>query len=98
MVINSVALAEMEVPESYYESLPKFTTECLLDCLDLSSEHSTLEITNHVEASIYVWNKRVHSRPNLSNPDRSAAKASWDMVKDLIIHHATLFHLMGQMG
>ncbi|XP_076953345.1 rop guanine nucleotide exchange factor 7-like [Bidens hawaiensis] len=102
MAINSVALAEMEVPESYYESLPKngraclgdviyryitseqFTAECLLDCLDLSSEHVALEIANRVEASIYVWRKRVHSRPNLQHPNRSAAKASWDMVKDLM--------------
>ncbi|KAM0034484.1 putative PRONE domain, Rop guanine nucleotide exchange factor [Helianthus debilis subsp. tardiflorus] len=102
MAINSVALAEMEVPESYYESLPKngraclgdviyryitseqFTAECLLDCLDLSSEHVALEIANRVEASIYVWHKRVHPRHNLPNPNRSAAKASWDMVKDLM--------------
>ncbi|KAI3705627.1 hypothetical protein L1987_75866 [Smallanthus sonchifolius] len=102
MAINSVALAEMEVPDSYYESLPKngraclgdviyryitseqFTAECLLDCLDLSSEHVALEIANRVEASTYVWRKKVHSRPNLPNPNRSAAKASWDMVKDLM--------------
>ncbi|KAK9053611.1 hypothetical protein SSX86_024685 [Deinandra increscens subsp. villosa] len=102
MAINSDALAEMEVPESYYESLPKngraclgdviyryitseqFTAECLLDCLDLSSEHVALEIANRVEAAIYVWRKRVHSRPNIPNPNRSAAKASWDMVKDLM--------------
>ncbi|KAD0137585.1 hypothetical protein R6Q59_035649 [Mikania micrantha] len=102
MAINSAALAEMEVPESYYESLPKngraclgdviyryitseqFTAECLLDCLDVSSEQVALEIANRVEASIYIWRKRVHSRPTLPNPNRSAAKASWDMVKDLM--------------
>ncbi|KAJ9545655.1 hypothetical protein OSB04_025362 [Centaurea solstitialis] len=101
MQINNIALSEMEVPESYYESLPKngrtclgdviyryisseqFSSECLLDCLDLSSEHVALEIANRVEASIYVWRKRGHSRP-LPNPNRSAAKASWDMVKDLM--------------
>ncbi|KVI06995.1 Plant specific Rop nucleotide exchanger, PRONE [Cynara cardunculus var. scolymus] len=101
MAINNIALSEMEVPESYFESLPKngrtclgdviyryisseqFSSECLLDCLDLSSEHVALEIANRVEASIYVWRKRVHSRP-LPNPNRSAAKASWDMVKDLM--------------
>ncbi|KAI3757893.1 hypothetical protein L6452_05437 [Arctium lappa] len=101
MAINNIALSEMEVPDSYFESLPKngrtclgdviyryisseqFSSECLLDCLDLSSEHVALEIANRVEASIYVWRKRVHSRP-LPNPNRSAAKASWDMVKDLM--------------
>lgn len=90
MAINSVSLSEMEVPESYLESLPKngraclgdviyqyitaeqFSSECLLDCLDLSSEHVALEIANRVEAAIYIWH-----RPQ-------AAKTSWDMVKDLV--------------
>ncbi|XP_076954701.1 rop guanine nucleotide exchange factor 7-like [Bidens hawaiensis] len=91
MAINSVSLAEMEVPESYLESLPKngkaclgdviyqyitseqFSAECLLDCLDLSSEHVALEIANRVEAAIYMWRKKP-----------PPAKTSWDMVKDLM--------------
>ncbi|CAL5363716.1 hypothetical protein CsSME_00000880 [Camellia sinensis var. sinensis] len=102
MAINSIALAEMEVPESYLEALPKngraslgdviyryitsdqFSSECLLDCLDLSSEHVALEIANRVEASIYVWRRRIHSKP-VTNANRSAAKSSWEMVKDLMI-------------
>ncbi|KAL8247742.1 hypothetical protein R6Q59_008958 [Mikania micrantha] len=91
MAINSVSLSEMEVPESYLESLPKngrvclgdviyqhitseqFSPECLLDCLDLSSEHVALEIANRVEAAIYIWRRKP-----------PAAKTSWDMVKDLM--------------
>ncbi|GKA24383.1 Rop guanine nucleotide exchange factor 5 [Tanacetum coccineum] len=64
IAINSSFLSEMEVPESYLESLPKngrvclgdviyryitseqFSAECLLDCLDLTSEHVALEIAN----------------------------------------------------
>ncbi|CAA3022353.1 rop guanine nucleotide exchange factor 5-like [Olea europaea var. sylvestris] len=102
MSINSIALAEMEVPESYLETLPKngraclgdviyryitsehFSSECLLDCLDLSSEHVALEIANRVEASIYVWRRRFHQRTP-ANPNRSTAKSSWEMVKDLMI-------------
>ncbi|CAI9759722.1 unnamed protein product [Fraxinus pennsylvanica] len=102
MAINSNALAEMEVPESYLETLPKngraclgdviyryitsehFSSECLLDCLDLSSEHVTLEIANRVEGSIYVWRRRLHQRPP-ANSNRSTAKSSWEMVKDLMI-------------
>nr|XP_043632333.1 rop guanine nucleotide exchange factor 7-like [Erigeron canadensis] len=94
MAINSVSLSEMEVPESYLESLPKngkvclgdviyqyiiseqFSSEILLDCLDLSSEHAALEIANRVEAAIYIWRRRPHSRPS--------PKTSWDMVKDLM--------------
>lgn len=78
MSINSIALAETEVPESYLETLPKkgraclrdfiyryitsdqFSSECLLDCLDISSEHIALEIANRVEAAFYVWRRRAH--------------------------------------
>ncbi|KAJ8764100.1 hypothetical protein K2173_005005 [Erythroxylum novogranatense] len=102
MAINSIALAEMDVPDSYLESLPKngrtclgdliyrcvtsdqFSAECLLDCLDLSSEHVALEIANRVESSIYVWRRRAHSKPP-TIPNRSSAKSSWEMVKDLMV-------------
>ncbi|CAN4081492.1 unnamed protein product [Withania somnifera] len=101
MAINSNILAEMEVPESYLEGLPKngkaslgdlihryitsdqFSPECLLDCLDLSSEHQAFEIANRVEASIYVW-RRTHSRP-FGSTHRSNSKSSWEMVKDLMV-------------
>ncbi|XP_019156852.1 PREDICTED: rop guanine nucleotide exchange factor 5-like [Ipomoea nil] len=96
MSINSIAIAEMDVPVSYLEALPKsgrgclgdvvyryitsdhFSSECLLDCLDLSSEHLALEMANCVEAAIYVWRRRHHS-------GRLTAKTSWNMVKDLVV-------------
>ncbi|KAK3028595.1 hypothetical protein RJ639_039938 [Escallonia herrerae] len=102
MAINSIAIADMEVPDSYLETLPKngraclgdviyryitseqFSAECLLDCIDLSSEPIALEIANRVEASVYVWRRRLHAKP-ISNPNRSAAKSSWEMVRDLVI-------------
>ncbi|KAG1371761.1 Rop guanine nucleotide exchange factor 5 [Cocos nucifera] len=102
MAINSNALAEMEVPESYLDSLPKngraclgdviyryiasdeFYPECLLDCLDLSSEHQALDIANHVEASIYVWRRRALAKP-ISNTNHTSAKSSWGMVKDMMM-------------
>ncbi|GFZ02246.1 RHO guanyl-nucleotide exchange factor 7 [Actinidia rufa] len=102
MAINSITLADMEVPESYYESLPKngkaslgdliyryitseqFSPECLLDCLDLSSEHQALEIANRVEASIYVWRRRTNSKP-LTGTNRSNSRSSWEMMKELVI-------------
>lgn len=101
MAINSITLVDMEVPESFLESLPKnsraslgdfiyryissdqFSPECLLDCLDLSSEHQAVEIANRVEASIYVWRKRTDSKP--IHTKRSSSKSSWDMVKDLMV-------------
>ncbi|KAK8491080.1 hypothetical protein V6N11_047123 [Hibiscus sabdariffa] len=102
MAINSITLSEMEVPDSYLDTLPKngraclgdliyryitsdqFSAECLLDFLDLSSEHVALEIANRVEAAIYVWRRRSHLKPPI-NPNRSTTKSSWEMVKDLMI-------------
>ncbi|WJX64086.1 Rop guanine nucleotide exchange factor 7 [Trifolium repens] len=102
MSINSIALDDMEVPESYLESLPKngrtclgdfiyryitsdqFSQECLLDCIDISNDHVALEIANRLEAAIYVWRRRSHSRPPLY-PIRSTTKSSWEIVKDFMV-------------
>lgn len=102
MAINSIALTDMEVPDSYLEALPKngrsclgdviyryitseqFSPECLLDFLDLSSEHIALEIANRVEAAIYVWRRRNHSKLTI-NSNRPTTKSSWGMVKDLMV-------------
>lgn len=67
-----------------YITSDQFSSECLLDCLDLSSEHVALEVANRVEASIYIWRRRAHSKPP-THPSRSTTKSSWDMVKDLMI-------------
>lgn len=66
-----------------YITSEQFSSECLLDCLDLSSEHVALEIANRVEASIHVWRRRGHSRPP-PNPSRSTTKSSWEIVKDFM--------------
>lgn len=101
MAINSITLADMEVPESYLESLPKnaksslgeliyryissdqFSPECLLECLDLSSEHQALDLANRVEATICMWRRKNYSK-TLSSTKRSSSKSSWDIVKDLV--------------
>ncbi|KAK4759839.1 hypothetical protein SAY87_022970 [Trapa incisa] len=47
-----------------YITADNFSPECLLDCLDLSSEHHALDLTNRVEAAVYIWklkNQRKHS-------------------------------------
>ncbi|KAF0920861.1 hypothetical protein E2562_037505 [Oryza meyeriana var. granulata] len=103
LAINSNALAEMEVPESYLESLPKngratlgdiiyryitsdhFSPECLLDCLDLSTEYQALEIANRVEASVYVWRRRVAAKPANVLGRATSGRSSWGMVKDMMI-------------
>lgn len=59
-----------------YVNSDEFSPECLLDCLDLSSEHHALEIANRVEATIHVWRRR--------NNSKALQKSSWDIVKDLV--------------
>ncbi|XP_038694589.1 rop guanine nucleotide exchange factor 1-like isoform X2 [Tripterygium wilfordii] len=41
-----------------YITAEKFSPECLLDCLDLSSEHHILEVENRIEAALYVWKQK----------------------------------------
>ncbi|KAI3782686.1 hypothetical protein L2E82_12740 [Cichorium intybus] len=102
MAINSITLADIDVPESYLEALPKnakgslgdiiyryissdqFSPECLLECLDLSSEHQALEIANRVEASIYIWRRKNNMKPMNNVMSRSFSRSSWDKVKDLV--------------
>lgn len=104
MAINSISLADMDVPESFLEALPKnakgslgdlihryissdqFSPECLLDCLDLSSEHQALEIANRVEASIYIWRRKNSTKQQqpINVVSRSFSRSSWDKVKDLV--------------
>ncbi|KVH96540.1 rop guanine nucleotide exchange factor 1-like isoform X1 [Cynara cardunculus var. scolymus] len=53
-----------------YITAEKFSPECLLDCLDLSSEHHTLEVANRVEGAIHAWklkDGRSHPKAKLSS-------------------------------
>ncbi|WOL18180.1 hypothetical protein Cni_G26973 [Canna indica] len=99
MAINSGVLAEMEIPDVYFETLPKngksclgdtvyryitadqFSPESLLNCLELSSEHYTLEIVNRIEAAVHVWRLKGQNK----NSQSKAKKSSWsDRVKGLV--------------
>lgn len=64
-----------------YLTTEKFSPECLLDCLDLSSEHHALEIANRIEAAIYVWRLKDRKR----HPLHSKSRKSWSgKVKGLV--------------
>ncbi|GAA0150769.1 guanyl-nucleotide exchange factor [Lithospermum erythrorhizon] len=56
--------------------------ECLLDCLDLSSEHQTLEIANRIEAAVHVW--KLKDRKKHSNHQKSKHKSWGGKVKGLV--------------
>lgn len=59
-----------------YITSEQFAPDCLLDCLDLSSDHHALEIADRMEASIHGWRRR-----SLSNLSGIATKSSWGIVK-----------------
>ncbi|KAJ6392368.1 hypothetical protein OIU77_026179 [Salix suchowensis] len=80
MAINSSVLAEMEIPDTYFENLPRsgkaclgrimyhyitakhFSPDYLLDYLDVSSECTTLEIANRIEAATHFWSEKYLNR------------------------------------
>lgn len=68
-----------------YITSDQFSPECLLDCLDLSTEYQALEVANRVEASVYVWRRRVAAKPVNSLVRSSSARSSWGMVKDMMV-------------
>ncbi|KAE9593422.1 hypothetical protein Lal_00029358 [Lupinus albus] len=64
-----------------YITADQFSPECLLDCLDLSSEHHTLDIANRIEAAVHVW--RLKDSKKHSNSVK--ARRSWSgKVKGLV--------------
>ena len=64
-----------------YITAGKFLPECLLDCLDLSSDHHTQDIANRIEAAIHVWRLKDHKK--LKNSVK--ARRSWGgKVKNLV--------------
>ncbi|KAF5786219.1 putative PRONE domain, Rop guanine nucleotide exchange factor [Helianthus annuus] len=61
-----------------YITAEKFSAEHLLDCLDLSSEHHTLEIANRLEGAIYAW--------RLKDSNSKTKHSSWSgKVKGLVL-------------
>ncbi|KAH9298613.1 hypothetical protein KI387_030295, partial [Taxus chinensis] len=99
--INEQILSEMEVPEVFWETLPKTgksslgdalyraitteysSTEIVLASLDLSTEHSALEMANRLESAIYTWKRRIQGRQSISIEDgKTGVRSSWSLVKE----------------
>ncbi|WOH04338.1 hypothetical protein DCAR_0623747 [Daucus carota subsp. sativus] len=65
-----------------YITADQFSPECLLDCLDLSSEHHTLDVANRIEAAVHVW--KLKDQKNHSSHIKSK-RSSWSgKVKGLV--------------
>ncbi|XP_071924210.1 rop guanine nucleotide exchange factor 1-like isoform X1 [Coffea arabica] len=52
----------------------QFSPECLIDYLDLSSEHNTLEIANNIEAALHIWRQK-YSKKQFSHT--KTGKSQW---------------------
>lgn len=57
-----------------YITADQFSSECLLDCLDLSSEHHTLEIANRIEAAVHVWKQKSEKK---TAEHKKVKRSSW---------------------
>lgn len=75
-----------------YLTAEQFTPECLLDCLDLSSEHHTLEIANRIEAAIHVWKLKDQKR----RPPHPKTKKSWSGKVKGLVSDTERSHLLAQ--
>ncbi|CAM8926584.1 unnamed protein product [Rhodiola kirilowii] len=53
-----------------YITADQFTPECLIECLNLSSEHQTLEIVNRIEAAVHVWRKKDQKKLTSAKPSK----------------------------
>ncbi|GFY85253.1 rho guanyl-nucleotide exchange factor 1 [Actinidia rufa] len=60
----------------------QFSTDCLLDCLDLSSKYHTPDVANRIGAVVYVW-KQKDQRKHRKHP--KAKHSQWrGKVKGLV--------------
>lgn len=64
-----------------YITAEQFSPECLLECVDLSSEHHTLDVANRIEAAVHVWRLKDHKK----HLNSVKARRSWGgKVKGLV--------------
>ncbi|KAL6963643.1 Rop guanine nucleotide exchange factor 1 [Sarracenia purpurea var. burkii] len=65
-----------------YITAVQFSPECLLDCLDLSSEYCTLDVANRIEAALHVWKQKDHKK---HTNHMKSKRSSWGgKVKGLV--------------
>ncbi|KAG2600874.1 rop guanine nucleotide exchange factor 9-like [Panicum virgatum] len=84
MAINANCLMEMNIPDTYIDTLPKngraslgdalyriitdveFDPDDFLSTVDLTSEHKILDLKDRIEASVIIWNRKVHNKDGKS--------------------------------
>ncbi|WKA09294.1 hypothetical protein VitviT2T_026956 [Vitis vinifera] len=81
--------------ETIYRSITarQFSPECLLDYLDLSSEYTTLEIANRIEAAIHIWRQKYLKR----HTNRTkAGRSSWGGKVKVLVGYMEKNKLLAQ--
>ncbi|KAJ4962491.1 hypothetical protein NE237_022430 [Protea cynaroides] len=74
-----------------YITADQFSPECLLDCLDLSSEHHTLEVANRIEAAVHVWRLKDQKKNHAK-----AGRSSWGGKVKGLVGEVEKCHLLAQ--
>ncbi|RVX15972.1 Rop guanine nucleotide exchange factor 5 [Vitis vinifera] len=81
--------------ETIYRSITarQFSPECLLDYLDLSSEYTTLEIANRIEAAIHIWRQKYLKR---HTNHTKAGRSSWGGKVKVLVGYMEKNKLLAQ--
>lgn len=58
------------------------STEDMIRCLNLKSEHGALEAINRLEAAVFAWRERMAEQGNANGNGKSPIRTSWSFVKD----------------
>ncbi|CAA2973224.1 rop guanine nucleotide exchange factor 1 [Olea europaea subsp. europaea] len=66
-----------------YITADQFSPGCLLDCLDLSSEHHTLNVVNRIEAAVLVW--KLKERKKVPKRKKAKCKTWGGKMKGLVV-------------
>ncbi|KAF5745789.1 Rho guanyl-nucleotide exchange factor 1 [Tripterygium wilfordii] len=76
-----------------YITAEKFSPESLLDCLDFSSEHHTLEVANRIEAAVHVW-KQKYLRKHMKH--MKCRRSSWGGKVKALVSVSEKNHFLAQ--
>lgn len=58
------------------------STEDMIRCLNLKSEHEALEAINRLEAAVFAWRESMAEQDNANGYGKSPIRTSWSFVKD----------------
>lgn len=60
----------------------EFSPECLVDYLDLSSEHTALDSANRIEAALHIWRQKYQKKKS----ERRTGRSPWSGATKGLLH------------